>query len=542
MNRFLLVLLLFVYTVVLCVAVAAGNGQCAVQTSRKVKYIPLCPVQGNYEIEFERDFEGALQKAIEREAQERKRQEENRKREEESRRRMEERRRQQEEQRKAQEEKRKQQEESRRKQKEDEHRKRQYQQQQQNKNKGFCPYRVLGVAMDASQSEIKKAYRTLALQMHPDKNPDCDDHCHNRFTELVDAYEILSDEDRRAMHDHESFGAYQSRPHNYDSKAGFYSGTSLVTPLNQTEFDRLVLCKGPFRSEEEACVPWMIKFYAPWCVHCKNSIQDYKRAASTLDGTETPLGFVRFGAVNCEADRPLCTRQAVHSFPSFHLYVHDVNGQEHLEKFPKGKPRSVENFVEHAEKGVRLAFESKLQPIDGFVMAKNVTNSESTGLWMVMFEDTRRPSAQTGSLKAALRRMSANMLHGQDAQLAHFGIFDCGKDPKVCQEQYIDTNKVPVLKLYPYKGSKGTGETLVQSSEDPLVVLPVVEKVIRMCLANIEAENGLMKTPHEDYEEDEPPPPPPRFEYPDPEPQVQRRGLPPGVKAASGGQYIAGRA
>ena len=62
------------------------------------------------------------------------------------------------------------------------------------------PYEVLGVAKDASADDIKKAYRKLALQFHPDKNPD-DDDAEARFKEAAAAYEILSDEQKRAEFD-----------------------------------------------------------------------------------------------------------------------------------------------------------------------------------------------------------------------------------------------------------------------------------------------------------------------------------------------------
>ena len=161
-----------------------------------------------------------------------------------------------------------------------------------------CPYKILGINKDATQAEVKKAYRTLSLRYHPDKNPGCE-LSKTMFTKLVDAYDILGDADRRIMHDEEGFGEYQTRPHNFNSQQGFYSGNSLVTPLNMTEFDRRVLCQ----DKSIPCSPWMVEFYTPWCVHCKNMITDWKRAASTMDGTETPLGFVNFGGVNCETDR-----------------------------------------------------------------------------------------------------------------------------------------------------------------------------------------------------------------------------------------------
>lgn len=61
-------------------------------------------------------------------------------------------------------------------------------------------YDVLGVARDASVDEIKKAYRTLAVQYHPDRNPG-DAEAEERFKEASQAYAILSDEEKRARYD-----------------------------------------------------------------------------------------------------------------------------------------------------------------------------------------------------------------------------------------------------------------------------------------------------------------------------------------------------
>ncbi len=61
-------------------------------------------------------------------------------------------------------------------------------------------YDVLGVAKGASKDEIKKAYRRLAMKYHPDRNKD-DADAEAKFKEAKEAYEALSDEEKRAAYD-----------------------------------------------------------------------------------------------------------------------------------------------------------------------------------------------------------------------------------------------------------------------------------------------------------------------------------------------------
>lgn len=77
------------------------------------------------------------------------------------------------------------------------------------------PYAVLGVARDADPKVIKKAYRKLAAQFHPDQNPD-DDAAEDRFKEIAAAYSIVGDSEKRARYD--QFG------HAGDGGGGFASG------------------------------------------------------------------------------------------------------------------------------------------------------------------------------------------------------------------------------------------------------------------------------------------------------------------------------
>ncbi len=70
-------------------------------------------------------------------------------------------------------------------------------------------YDILGVAKNADAQEVKKAYRKIALKFHPDKNPG-DKSAEDKFKEAAEAYEVLSDEQKRAQYDrfgHQAPGA-----------------------------------------------------------------------------------------------------------------------------------------------------------------------------------------------------------------------------------------------------------------------------------------------------------------------------------------------
>jgi len=88
----------------------------------------------------------------------------------------------------------------------------------QSKEKNY--YKILGISRQATKSEIKKAYRELALKWHPDKNTDNVEEAEKKFQDIGEAYEVLSNDENRAKYDRgepvfENQGGGHQDPHQF---------------------------------------------------------------------------------------------------------------------------------------------------------------------------------------------------------------------------------------------------------------------------------------------------------------------------------------
>ena len=103
-------------------------------------------------------------------------------------------------------------------------------------------YRILGITMESNQLQIRKAFRELALKHHPDKNKNSEE-SKQKFMEIVQAYEILSDETSRKRYDDtlankNNYPSFKQNPFDWTPPAdftNFYSYENLKQ-YNETYF------------------------------------------------------------------------------------------------------------------------------------------------------------------------------------------------------------------------------------------------------------------------------------------------------------------
>ena len=97
-------------------------------------------------------------------------------------------------------------------------------------------YQILNVSRDSSAEDIKKAFRRLALQYHPDRNPENVQESGEKFKEINEAYEVLGDEHKRQKYD--SLVSFSSYPRRTIIVEEFYTD-SMASDLMREMLQRL---------------------------------------------------------------------------------------------------------------------------------------------------------------------------------------------------------------------------------------------------------------------------------------------------------------
>lgn len=153
-------------------------------------------------------------------------------------------------------------------------------------------YTILGIERGASEADIKKAYRRLALKWHPDKNSDTNKaEAEKRFKEISAAYEILSDPEKRRVYDRYGLGGLrgtQSRPDNKPQ----YSPRSFTR--QSAFFDSDDFFNFVFRDPEEIFreffsehISMMNSFMEPFTIN----MTDVRRSESSRTGSSSATRY-----------------------------------------------------------------------------------------------------------------------------------------------------------------------------------------------------------------------------------------------------------
>jgi curved DNA-binding protein len=102
-------------------------------------------------------------------------------------------------------------------------------------------YEVLGVSKNAGDDDIKKAYRKLARQHHPDRNPG-DKQAETRFKEIQDAYDVLSDKKKREQYDRFGFAGPSAAGSGFPGGATFHwgGGAGDTAQLDPSQFEEIL--------------------------------------------------------------------------------------------------------------------------------------------------------------------------------------------------------------------------------------------------------------------------------------------------------------
>ncbi|XP_033990859.1 dnaJ homolog subfamily C member 16-like [Trematomus bernacchii] len=206
------------------------------------------------------------------------------------------------------------------------------------------PYKILGVSRSASQAEIKKAYKTLAKEWHPDKNksPGAED----MFIKVSKSYEILSNEERRSNFDRygqtddsQPFGHSQHQGFRGSHNSFYFDESFFHFPRSRDFADsKYLLHHAQFNSDvlpDSYKRPYLIKVTSEWCFACIHIEPVWKEAVQELE----PLG-VGIGIVDLGYERRLANQLGAHRAPSIIglvngrvTFFHQAVIREHLRQF-----------------------------------------------------------------------------------------------------------------------------------------------------------------------------------------------------------------
>eukprot|EP00727_Mastigamoeba_balamuthi_P000571 m51a1_g10510 putative DnaJ (516) ;mRNA; r:182535-184267 len=234
-------------------------------------------------------------------------------------------------------------------------------------------YSVLGVSRDASERDIKTAYRRLSAKWHPDRNPTNKEQAQAKFMEIARAYEVLTDAKQREIYDRYGEEGLKNGPGGpggpgFEFRGGnpfemfeqFFGGSGGNGGSFEFHFGgpggggpgmggfRQQQRRRPQQQQQQQSDPfatsasvrswgpeefaahagsaeelWVVAFYSPSCGHCHQLAPAYEKAAKGLEG------IAGLAAVNCERHRALCGAQGVEGYPTVLAYAYGQKPSEY---------------------------------------------------------------------------------------------------------------------------------------------------------------------------------------------------------------------
>ncbi|XP_034552455.1 dnaJ homolog subfamily C member 16-like isoform X2 [Notolabrus celidotus] len=207
------------------------------------------------------------------------------------------------------------------------------------------PYKILGVTRSASQAEIKKVYKRLAKEWHPDKNksPGAED----MFIKITKSYEILSNEEKRANYDRygqtDDTQPYGSSRYGHRHDSFYFDESFFNFPFNSKNHrdftdSRYILHFNQYVSDvvpDSYKRPYLIKITSDWCFSCIHIEPVWKEVVQEMEGLGVGIGVVDVGY-----ERRLANHLGAHRTPSILgvingkvTFFHYAVAKEHLRQF-----------------------------------------------------------------------------------------------------------------------------------------------------------------------------------------------------------------
>nr|XP_015822963.2 dnaJ homolog subfamily C member 16 isoform X2 [Nothobranchius furzeri] len=207
------------------------------------------------------------------------------------------------------------------------------------------PYKTLGVTRTASQAEIKKVYKRLAKEWHPDKNknPGAED----MFIQITKSYEILSNEDKRATYDHygqtDDTQPYGSGRYGHRQGSFYFDESFFNFPFNSRAHrdftdSKYTLHFNQYVNElvpDSYRRPYLIKITSDWCFSCIHIEPVWKEVVQEMESLGVGIGVVDVGY-----ERRLANHLGAHRTPSILgvingkvTFFHYAVAKEHLRQF-----------------------------------------------------------------------------------------------------------------------------------------------------------------------------------------------------------------